>query len=60
MGAVVTEEWFARRPERSSERLACPYCDATGHRCDFCDGDGSMLAEDAPAQPHNLEWSYQL
>lgn len=43
-------------PERL--RVGCPCCDATGHRCDYCDGDGWLYADELEprAQTQTLEF----
>lgn len=39
-------------PEPCGVKVDCPYCDGSGHRCDQCDGDGFLLAEDMPERPN--------
>jgi hypothetical protein len=52
-GAQRNEPWSFRIPQAPSQRLACSFCDGTGHRCLICDGDGWLLAEDAPERQSN-------
>jgi hypothetical protein len=40
----------------SFTRLACPHCDATGHRCDWCDGDGFLTADEIEAR----DWAERM
>lgn len=40
-------------PAPSGAKVACPFCDGTGHRCDQCDGDGSLYADEIPEHTIN-------
>lgn len=39
--------------EQQPQRLACTLCDGTGHRCDYCDGNGWLYADELPEHPNN-------
>lgn len=45
--------WPIELPARAADRVACPYCDGNSHRCDQCDGDGWLYADEAPERSTN-------
>ena len=49
----MTPTWPITLPAPAAQRVACPFCEGSGHRCDQCDGDGWLYADEVPEQPNN-------